>query len=128
MANFLSISPDQTKFFPSVCLVPAGLFCYFGFSLCGILGMFQYCFNIPQLSINYKSIYLFFTTFLICLTIFHFTVYQFSLPSFSNSSNPREAITRDWVTYATTSYVPQRIKKNKLYNSNETRWDHYTYV
>ncbi len=27
MANFLSISPNQTKFFPFVCLVPAGHFC-----------------------------------------------------------------------------------------------------
>ncbi len=36
LANFLSISPNQTNFLPSVCLVPAGLFCYFEFSLCGI--------------------------------------------------------------------------------------------
>jgi hypothetical protein len=62
---------------------------------------------LPKLSINYLPLYLFFPTFLFCLTIFHFTDYQFSLPSFSNSSNPREAIMRDWVTYSTTSYVPQ---------------------
>ncbi len=36
LANFLSISPNQTKFFPSVCLVPAGHFFYFGFSLYGV--------------------------------------------------------------------------------------------
>ncbi len=36
MANFLSISPIHTKFFPFVRLVPAGLFCYFGFSFCGV--------------------------------------------------------------------------------------------
>jgi hypothetical protein len=34
--NFLSISPNQNKFFPSVCLVPAGLFCCYRFSLCGV--------------------------------------------------------------------------------------------
>ncbi len=28
LAKFLSISPNQTKFLPSVCLVPAGLFCH----------------------------------------------------------------------------------------------------
>jgi hypothetical protein len=28
LANFLSISPKQTKCFPSVCLVPAGHFCF----------------------------------------------------------------------------------------------------
>jgi hypothetical protein len=28
LANFLSISPNQTKFFPSVCLVPAGHFSF----------------------------------------------------------------------------------------------------
>jgi hypothetical protein len=28
LANFLSVSPNQTKFLPSVCLVPAGLFCH----------------------------------------------------------------------------------------------------
>jgi hypothetical protein len=36
LANFLYISPKQTKFFPSVCLVPAGLFCHFEFSLCSV--------------------------------------------------------------------------------------------
>ncbi len=36
LSNFLSISPNQTKFLPSVCRVPAGLFCYFAFSLCGV--------------------------------------------------------------------------------------------
>ncbi len=36
MANFLSISPNQIKFFRSVCLVSAGHFCYFGFSICGV--------------------------------------------------------------------------------------------
>jgi hypothetical protein len=33
LANFLSIYPNQTKFSPTVCLVPAGHLCYFGFSL-----------------------------------------------------------------------------------------------
>jgi hypothetical protein len=33
LANFLYISQNQIKFFPSVCLVPAGYFCYFRFSL-----------------------------------------------------------------------------------------------
>jgi hypothetical protein len=36
LANFLSISPNQFKFFPSVCLVPSVNFCYFRFSLCGV--------------------------------------------------------------------------------------------
>ncbi len=33
---------------------------------------------LPKLYINYLPLYLFFPTFLFCLTIFHFTVYQFS--------------------------------------------------
>jgi hypothetical protein len=36
LANFLYISPNQLSFFSSVCLVPAGHFCYFGFSLCSV--------------------------------------------------------------------------------------------
>jgi hypothetical protein len=36
LADFLSISPNQANFLPSVCLVTAGLFCYFEFSLCSI--------------------------------------------------------------------------------------------
>ncbi len=37
LANFLSISPNQTKFLPSVCLVPAELFCHSYFNLCRLL-------------------------------------------------------------------------------------------
>ncbi len=40
LANFLSISPNQTKFFLSVCLAPAGHFCYFGFSLWGVNNLY----------------------------------------------------------------------------------------
>ncbi len=29
LTNFLSISPNQTKFLPTVCLVPGGLFCHY---------------------------------------------------------------------------------------------------
>ncbi len=47
LANFLSISPKQTKFFPSVCLVPAEHFCYFGFILCSQL---NYCWILKLLS------------------------------------------------------------------------------
>ncbi len=34
LANFLSISPNQTLFLPSVCLVPCGLFCHYRLNLC----------------------------------------------------------------------------------------------
>ncbi len=34
MANFLSVSPNQTMFLLSVCLVPAGPFCHSCFYLC----------------------------------------------------------------------------------------------
>jgi hypothetical protein len=36
LAIFLSISPNQTMFLPSVCLVPAGLFCHSCFNLCSL--------------------------------------------------------------------------------------------
>ncbi len=36
LANFLSISPNQTYFLTYVCLVPAGLFCYSCFNLCSL--------------------------------------------------------------------------------------------
>ncbi len=38
MANFLSISPNQTMFLPSVCLVPARLFCH---SCCNLCSLFR---------------------------------------------------------------------------------------
>ncbi len=34
MANILSISPNQTTFLPSLCLVSVGLFCHSCFNLC----------------------------------------------------------------------------------------------
>ncbi len=36
MANFLSISPNRIMFLPSVCLVPAGLFCHSCFNNCSL--------------------------------------------------------------------------------------------
>jgi hypothetical protein len=36
LANFLSISPNQTEFLPSVCLVPAGIFCHSCFNHCNL--------------------------------------------------------------------------------------------
>ncbi len=51
LANFLSISPNQTKFFPSVCLVPAGHF-YYSDSVSAVSEGYQlnYCLILKLLS------------------------------------------------------------------------------
>ncbi len=48
----------QTKFFPSVCLVPAWLFCFFGFSLHSVfkqVSIFKYCMTLPDCRFTKKN-------------------------------------------------------------------------
>ncbi len=51
MANFLYISPNQTEFFPSVCLVPAGLFCH---SCCNRCSLFKKVINLYTVLLDFN--------------------------------------------------------------------------
>ncbi len=46
MANFLSVSPNQTMFLPSVCLIPARLFCHSCFNLCSLFKKVNNCYTL----------------------------------------------------------------------------------
>jgi hypothetical protein len=68
---------------------------------------------LPKISINYLPLYLFFTKFCsvypIFTSLFIKSVYRSFLILLTQERPSRE-------TYATTSYVPQHIKKNELIN------------
>ncbi len=57
LANFLSNSANQTKFLPSLCLVPDGLFCQSCFNLCSLLKKVinVYC-NVLIIILKYRRI------------------------------------------------------------------------